>query len=351
MSRDRFRMNTEEMTRQVKQAQAGDLSAFNGIVRQFQDMAVGYAASVLGDFPSAQDAAQEAFVEAYFSLSSLRSPEAFPAWLRKIVFKHCDRQTRKPRVATVPMEAAEHLVSPVPGLEDIVEEQESQETVRRAVQSLPRDQREVIALFYAAQHSQQDISAFLGLPVTTVKSRLHQGRSQLRSILRESREPMTNENFQTSYPPRDEAFAARVNKDIALALATIAAETEDTRPASYDLSHPVNHLMGGLMGSLLLWAIEVQASELRLLPEAEQVRVQFKISDALQTVMVLPKSLQDALAQRFKAAGEMEIARSEAPQEGLIPILHDKVEYEAIITVISSKQGERVTIALSRLGK
>lgn len=344
-------MNTDEITQQVTQAQAGDAAAFNRIVRQFQDMAVGYAASVLGDFPSAQDAAQEAFVEAYFSLSSLRSPAAFPAWLRKIVFKHCDRQTRKPRVATVPMEAAERLAFPAPGLEEIVGERESQAAVRRAVQSLPQDQREVITLFYLAQHSQQDIAAFLGLPVTTVKSRLHQGRSQLRSTLKESRKPMINENFSASYPPRDEAFAARVNKDIALALAALAAETEDTRPASYDLSRPVNHLMGGLMGSLLLWAVEVEASELHLLPEAEQIQVQLKIGDALETVMALPKPLQDALAQRFKAAGDMEIARSETPQEGLIPILHHKVLYEAVITVISSKQGERVTITLSRIEK
>lgn len=343
-------MNQEEITQQVKQAQSGDLTAFNWIVRQFQDMAVGYAASVLGDFPSAQDAAQEAFVEVYFSLSSLRSPEAFSAWLRKIVFKHCNRQTRRHRVVTVPMEAAECLSSPVLGLEDIVEEREAQEAVRRAVRSLPRDQREVITLFYLAQHSQQNISEFLGLPVTTVKSRLHQGRSQLRNILKEST-PMINEKFQASYPPRDEAFAARVNKDIALALAAIAAETEDTRSASYDLSHPVNHLMSGLMHSLLLWAIEVKASEIHLLPEADQVRVQFRIGDALETVMALPKSLQDAVAQRFKAAGDMEIARSEAPQEGLLPILYHQVEYEAVITVISSKQGERVTIALTLLPK
>ncbi len=344
-------MNNKEIIRQVTQAQAGDLAAFNGIVKQFQDMAVGYAASVLGDFPAAQDAAQEAFVEAYFSLSSLRSPEAFPEWLRKIVFKHCDRQTRRRQVATLQMAAAEFLLSPVPGLEDRIEEQESQEAVRRAIRSLPQAQREAITLFYLAQHSQQDIAAFLGLPVTTVKSRLHQGRSQLRSILQESREPMIHENFSASYPPRDEAFAARVNKDIAVALAALAAETDNTPPASYDLPHPVYHLMSGLMGSLLLWAIEVKASELRLLPETEQVRVQFKIGDALETVMALPKPLQDALALRFKAAGDMEIARSEAPQEGLIPILHDKVEYEAIITVTSSEEGEQITIALSRLGK
>lgn len=344
-------MNTEETTRQVKQAQAGDLTAFDWIVRQFQGIAVGYAASVLGDFPSAQDAAQEAFVEAYFSLSSLRSPEAFPAWLRKIVFKHCDRQTRRRQVLTVPMEAAESLAASASGLEEMVEEQESQAAVRRAVQFLPRDQREVITLFYLAQHSQQDIAAFLGLPVTTVKSRLHQGRSQLRSILQESREPMINESFSASYPPRDEAFAARVNKDIAAALAVIAAETEDTHPASYDMPHPVYHLMSGLMGSLLLWAIEVQASEIRLLPEAEQVQVQFKIGDALETVMALPKSLQEALALRFKAAGEIGILDKEAVQEGLIPIQYRKVVIEAIIVVWPTDHGEQMIVALSQLGK
>lgn len=109
--------------------------------------------------------------------------------------------------------------------------------------------------------------------------------------------------------------------------------------------------MGGLMGSLRLWAIEVKASELRLLPEAEQVRVQLKIGDTLETVMTLPKPLQDALAQRFKAAGDMEIARSETPQAGLTPILHRQVEYEAVVTVTSSEEGERVRILLSRMDK
>ena len=340
-------MNREEATRRIKQAQAGDLGAFNGIVRQFQDMAVGYASSILGDFQAAQDAAQDAFVEAYLSLSALHSPEAFPIWLRKIVFKHCNRQSRKHRVATVPIKTAESLASSALGLEDVVQQQESQEVVRRAILSLPPAQREVITLFYLAQYSQQDIAEFLGLSVTTVKSRLHQGRSHLR----ESMAPMINENFQASYPPRDEAFAARVNKDIALALAAMTAETKDTPPAHYDLLHPVSQLMSGLMGSVLLWAIEVEAAEIYLVPKDKEVVVQFRIGQALETVMTLPKSLQKALTSRFKAAADMEIAGLEEPQEGLIPILYHEVEYEAVVTTIPSNQGERVKISLTPLLK
>ena len=72
-------------------AQQGDLAAFDRLVRRFQDMAVGYAYSLLRDFSSAEDAAQEALVRAYIDLPMLREPAAFPAWLRRLVFKQCDR--------------------------------------------------------------------------------------------------------------------------------------------------------------------------------------------------------------------------------------------------------------------
>jgi len=56
------------------------------------------------DFHLAEDAAQEAFLEAHAYLSRLREPAAFPSWLRRIVFKHCDRFTRKRQFRLVPLE-------------------------------------------------------------------------------------------------------------------------------------------------------------------------------------------------------------------------------------------------------
>ena len=58
----------------LRRAQSGDLEAYDEIVRRFQDMAVGYAYSVLGDFHLAQDAAQEAFMEAYPNLARVYRP-------------------------------------------------------------------------------------------------------------------------------------------------------------------------------------------------------------------------------------------------------------------------------------
>ena len=83
----------------VKIAQAGHADAYNELVVRFQDMAVGYAYSILSDFHLAQDA----FVSAFLELPDLRTPEAFSSWFRRIVFKHCDRIRRNLRSDSVPI--------------------------------------------------------------------------------------------------------------------------------------------------------------------------------------------------------------------------------------------------------
>ena len=62
----------------IHRVRGGDDQAFGQIVRLFQDMAVGYAFSELGDFHQAEDAAQESFLQAYVGLDQLRNPSAFP---------------------------------------------------------------------------------------------------------------------------------------------------------------------------------------------------------------------------------------------------------------------------------
>ena len=90
----------------VARAREGEAEAFSVLVRRFQDMAVGYGYSILHDFQLAEDAAQEAFFEAYRTLPKLREPAAFAGWFRRIVFKQCDRITRRRVVTTVPLDAA-----------------------------------------------------------------------------------------------------------------------------------------------------------------------------------------------------------------------------------------------------
>ena len=92
-------------------AKTGDITAYDAIVRRFQDMAVAYAYALLCDVHLAEDAAQEAFIEAWRHLPRVYGPASFPGWLRAIVFKQCDRLTRGKRIETVPLEHAEDVAS------------------------------------------------------------------------------------------------------------------------------------------------------------------------------------------------------------------------------------------------
>lgn len=170
----------EELGSLIERSCAGDLNAFGGIVRRFQDMAYGCAYAVLGDFHLAEDVAQETFVEAYCSLGDLRDAEAFPAWLRRIVLKYCDRISRRKRVCTVPLEAVAEPMAFDDRPDDVAERREMQERVIAAICSLPDGQRMATALFYIDGYSQAEIAAFLDVPVTTVKKRLHDARKRLK---------------------------------------------------------------------------------------------------------------------------------------------------------------------------
>jgi RNA polymerase sigma factor (sigma-70 family) len=161
-------------------AKAGDLASFNTVVREFQDMAVGYAYSVLGDFHLAEDAAQEAFVEAYYGLRGLKEPSAFPAWLRKIVSRRCSRLLRNRKLPSVPLEGAVELRDPALGPLEAAAEGEARDRVLAAVDALPEEERTVCALFCIDGYSLAEVGDFLEVPVSTVKNRLHSARRQLR---------------------------------------------------------------------------------------------------------------------------------------------------------------------------
>ena len=197
-------MDTEDLKSQVQRAQQGDLQAYGQIVRRFQDMAYGYGYAILGDFHLAEDAAQEAFIQAYRDLGKLDNPVAFGGWFRRIVFKHCDRITRRKKVRTTPLDAA--AVTPAKGLgpADATQKREMQETVLAAIRALPENQRTTTTLFYINGYSQNDIAQFLEVPVTTVKKRLHDARTRLKERMIN----MVEETLHANAP--DDRFSQQV---------------------------------------------------------------------------------------------------------------------------------------------
>ncbi|MCA9621232.1 MAG: sigma-70 family RNA polymerase sigma factor [Myxococcales bacterium] len=184
----------------VRASLAGDGRAFSSLVEGHQDAAFGYALSQLGSAAAAQDAVQDAFVDAYLKLASLREPQAFAGWLRRILFKHCDRQRRRRKPTSSDVGGLSTASDP----SDRLEARQTRRELLAAVDALPEPLRVVTALHYLAGLPLGDVATFVDLPLTTIKKRLFTARKRLREEDLMATTPMT----PTPFAHRIELFVA-----------------------------------------------------------------------------------------------------------------------------------------------
>lgn len=156
----------------VRVALSGDGAAAEGVVADIWPLCFRLAAVVLGDSTLAQDAAQEACVIVHRKIRGLRDPEAFDAWVYRIVLREAQRVRRRhPEVAFEPVDGAV-TQDAVTGID-----------VWAALQKLTHDLREVVVLFYFDDLRSEEIARALGVPHATVRNRLMRARQQLRGLL------------------------------------------------------------------------------------------------------------------------------------------------------------------------
>ena len=139
------------------------------------------AAAIVGE-ASAPDVAQETFVRAWQELPRLRSPEAFPAWLRRICVNRSRNwlRSQRRRPVAAPMAMAEtSATSPA----DFRGPIEARALLEPAFERLNPDQRAVLALHYSLGYSIAESADALGVPEGTAKSRLNAALGVLRSAV------------------------------------------------------------------------------------------------------------------------------------------------------------------------
>jgi RNA polymerase sigma-70 factor (ECF subfamily) len=162
--------------------------AFRHLVERYQCPLTQHLHGQLGDPNAATEAAQEAFVRAYFALRQLRKPEAFFPWLVGIadrVVKETRRAVKRRReVNCQPIESAEPAGQPVAPAEIAVSE---------AVARLSDVYREVVLLRYYGGCSCAEIAGSLGIPLGTVTKRLSRAYALLRAILPAQSQVQENE--------------------------------------------------------------------------------------------------------------------------------------------------------------
>jgi RNA polymerase sigma factor (sigma-70 family) len=170
----------KEVSHLVEAAQAGDSEAYAALIQRFQGMAYATVYRYVGDHHLAQDLVQDAIIEAFVHLPQLKEPSAFPGWFRQIVFRQCTRALRQATLPSSSLETASADLVAESDTEDLVMQAERKASVRSALASLPQHEQLVAALFYGCGYSYKEVSAFLKIPITTVKKRLHSARQKLR---------------------------------------------------------------------------------------------------------------------------------------------------------------------------
>ena len=201
---------------QVQKVLAGDQAAYEPLVEAYQGRIFAFVAGRIRNFSATEDIVQNAFVEAYMHLKSLKSPEKFSGWLRGIALNLSNKWIQQKRPVVSIDETSQDVTPeisefPLPDLPDeALEKTETKEVVIAAVDALPDIYRESVLLHYMEGMTYPEIAAFLDIPESTVTGRLQVARNRLRDelmplvedTLREKRPtPQLTRKIMAALPP------------------------------------------------------------------------------------------------------------------------------------------------------
>ncbi|MCH8479281.1 MAG: sigma-70 family RNA polymerase sigma factor, partial [Wenzhouxiangella sp.] len=172
-------------------ARAGDRQAFARLVAATQNTVTSIALAITRDVGHSEDIAQEAYLKVWSRLGSLRQPGSFLPWLRQITRNLARDHLRKIKSrpgdepnADASDIASEQVAAAQPDGEAALLEAEQAAMIRRALDALPDDSREVLTLYYREGESSRQVARLLGLSDAAVRKRLSRARASLREEVR-----------------------------------------------------------------------------------------------------------------------------------------------------------------------
>ncbi len=177
----------------IADAQNGNLDAFNTLVLHYQDSVFNTALRILGDDDLAADAAQDAFISAFKSITTFRGG-SFKAWLMRTVTNACyDELRRQKRRPTTPLEPdtedGEEMDSPKwladPNLtpDQKAEADEVEHAIQHCLDNLPLEFKTVVVMADVQGMDYTEVAVAVRAPLGTIKSRLARARLRLRECL------------------------------------------------------------------------------------------------------------------------------------------------------------------------
>jgi RNA polymerase sigma-70 factor, ECF subfamily len=170
----------------VQRALTGDAEAFGEIVRRWERRIFALAYGMLGREDDARDATQETFLAAFRNLRGFRGDAKVSSWLHRIAVNQCITRQRRAKVrseSALDEEVGEFSTPLKYSPASVAEGRQETLAVRRAVNSLPVELRQVVIMKEFEELTFREIADALDLPLSTVKSRLYTALKQLQMRL------------------------------------------------------------------------------------------------------------------------------------------------------------------------
>ena len=174
----------------VERALTGDADAFGELVRRWERRIFALTYGMLGREEDARDATQETFLAAFRTLRGFRGEAKVSSWLHRIAVNQCISRQRRARVRSEsaleddPENSAASFAAPLShSPAQVAEGRQETLAVRRAINSLPIELRQVVVMKEFEELTFREIADALDLPLSTVKSRLYTALKQLQMRL------------------------------------------------------------------------------------------------------------------------------------------------------------------------
>jgi RNA polymerase sigma-70 factor, ECF subfamily len=179
----------------IERTLAGETDAFSLLVRRWERSIYGLSLRMLGRDEDARDVCQETFLAAFRNLRKFRGDAKFSSWLYRIALNACNSRLRKHSAMaeqSIDQEDGDGRMYEIAdnGLEDLPERLQRDQRakmVRKALQSLPAEMRQVIIMKEYEELTFAEIAEILQIPVSTVKSRVYTGLQQMAARLERMR--------------------------------------------------------------------------------------------------------------------------------------------------------------------
>jgi RNA polymerase sigma-70 factor, ECF subfamily len=180
----------EDLARRVAN---GDPAAFEALMRRHNRTMFRTARAILHDDAEAEDALQEAYLQAYRTIGGFRGDAKFSTWMARVVANEALGRLRKQvrRAAIVPLQGGVAIDEIQPTMEDRMDKgpetaarrAEMRQLLEKRIDALPGAYRPVFMLRAVEEYSVEETAAILQIPAATVRSRFHRARSLLREGL------------------------------------------------------------------------------------------------------------------------------------------------------------------------